>query len=262
MGNSNDHAEFFVHFRYLISELFRATVNGRLCAVHCKELPAYKGRDGAAGLIDFPGMIIRAFEDEGWQFHSRVTIWKDPVTEMQRTKNHGLLHKQLCKDSSASRQGMADYLIVFRKWDGDDFARPVHGPSPEVRFDTSSGYVGEQGPENVRSERDHSIQVWQRYASPVWFDIRQQNVLRRDGARDDEDEKHICPLQLDVIERAVHLWTNRGDIVFSPFAGIGSEGFVSVKMGRRFVGAELKRSYFDQAVKNLSRAKQEQGTLL
>jgi len=192
MGNSANHEEFFEHFRFLIRELFRATVNGRLCSVHCKDLPAYKNRDGAAGLIDFPGMIVRAFEDEGWQYHSRVTIWKDPVTEMQRTKSHGLLHKQLCKDSTASRQGMADYLVVFRKWDGEEFPKPVHGPTPDVRFPIDEGYVGEDGPENVRSERDHSIQVWQRYASPVWFDIRQQNVLRRDGSREQEDEKHIC----------------------------------------------------------------------
>lgn len=255
MGNSADHEEFFAHFRFLIRELYRVTVNGRLCAVHCKDLPAYKGRDGAAGLIDFPGMIVRAFEDEDWQYHSRVTIWKDPVTEMQRTKNHGLLHKQLCKDSSASRQGMADYLVVFRKWDGEEFPRPVHGPTPEVRFSIESGYVGEDGPGRVRSERDHSIQVWQRYASPVWFDIRQQNVLRRDGARDSEDEKHICPLQLDVIERAIHLWTNPNDVVLSPFAGIGSEGVVAIKMGRRFIGAELKESYYEQALRNLAAAR-------
>ena len=254
MGNSADNGEFFHHFRFLIDELRRITVNGRLCAVHCKDLPAYKGRDGAAGLVDFPGMIIREFEEAGWQYHSRVTIWKDPVTEMQRTKNHGLLHKQLCKDSSASRQGMADYLIVFRKWDGYDFPRPVHGPTEAVRFHPDDGYVGEEGPENVRSARDHSIQVWQRYASPVWFDIRQQNVLGFRDGRSEEDEKHICPLQLDVIERAIHLWTNPGDVVFSPFAGIGSEGYVALKMERRFIGAELKRSYFDQARKNLAAA--------
>lgn len=252
MGNCANYGEFFEQYKYLIKELRRITVNGRLCAVHCKDLPAYKGRDGAAGLVDFPGEIIRAFSECGWQYHSRVTIWKDPVTEMQRTKNHGLLHKQLCKDSSASRQGMADYLIVFRKWDGEEFPKPVHGPSKDVRFDN---YIGEEGPEGVRSERDMSIQVWQRYASPVWFDIRQQRVLQGSkNATSEDDEKHICPLQLDVIERSIHLWTNKGDVVFSPFAGIGSEGYCAVAMNRRFVGVELKESYWKQAVANLQKA--------
>lgn len=252
MGNCANYGEFFEQYKYLIKELRRITVNGRLCAVHCKDLPAYKGRDGAAGLVDFPGEIIRAFSECGWQYHSRVTIWKDPVTEMQRTKNHGLLHKQLCKDSSASRQGMADYLIVFRKWDGEEFPKPVHGPSKDVRFDD---YIGEEGPEGVRSERDMSIQVWQRYASPVWFDIRQQRVLQGSkNATSEDDEKHICPLQLDVIERSIHLWTNKGDVVFSPFAGIGSEGYCAVAMNRRFIGVELKESYWKQAVANLQKA--------
>lgn len=255
MGNSANDDEFFAHFGYLISDLRRVTVNGRLCAVHCKDLPAYKGRDGAAGLIDFPGRIIREFEARGWQYHSRVTIWKDPVTEMQRTKNHGLLHKQLCKDSSASRQGMADYLIVFRKWDGDEFPKPVHGATPECRFDS---YVGDEPPENVKSPRDMSIQVWQRYASPVWFDIRQQRVLQGSrNATSESDEKHICPLQLDVIERAIALWTNENDLVFSPFTGIGSEGYCAVKAGRRFIGAELKESYWAQACGNLEKAETE-----
>ncbi len=254
MGNTRNHAEFFEQFGFLIRELYRVTTNGRLCAVHCKDLPAYMGRDGAAGLIDFPGQCIRAFEAEGWQYHSRVTIWKDPVIEMQRTKNHGLLHKQLCKDSSASRQGMADYLIVFRKWDGQEFPKPVSGPSADVRF---TEYVGEEPPAHIESDRHYSIQVWQRYASPVWFDIQQTRVLNVQAARSQEDEKHICPLQLDVIERAVHLWTNEGDVVFSPFAGIGSEGYISLLMKRQFVGVELKTSYFETAKKNLERAIRE-----
>jgi len=252
MGNCADYDEFFRQFDYLINELYRVTVNGRLCAVHCKDLPAYKGRDGSAGLIDFPGAIIRAFESRKWRYHSRVTIWKDPVTEMQRTKNHGLLHKQLCKDSSASRQGMADYLIVFRKWGGDEFNNPVHGPSKEVRFDS---YVGDEPPQDVKSARDMSIQVWQRYASPVWFDVSQQRVLQgHKNARDENDEKHICPLQLDVIERAIHLWTNEGDVVLSPFAGIGSEVYTAVKMKRKAIGVELKDGYFNQAVENVKKA--------
>lgn len=259
MGNCADHEEFFRQMGFLIRQLFRATVNGRLCSVHCKDLPAYMGRDGAAGLIDFPGACIRAFELAGWQFHSRVTIWKDPVTEMQRTKNHGLLHKQLCKDSSASRQGMADYLITFRKWDGEEFPSPVVGPSKEVRFDD---YIGQEAPSRDRTERDYSIQVWQRYASPVWFDISQTRVLQGSrSATSEEDERHICPLQLDVIERSIHLWSNAGDTVFSPFAGIGSEGYCALRMGRKFIGAELKESYWEQARKNLAVAKHRVASL-
>jgi len=252
MGNCSGHSEFFDQMEYMIKDLLRATVTGRLCAIHCKDLPAYMGRDGAAGLIDFPGECIRSFEQAGWQYHSRVTIWKDPVTEMQRTKNHGLLHKQLCKDSAASRQGMADYLLVFRKWGDSNFTKPVRGDTPEARF---GSYIGEDGPKNVKSDRDMSIQVWQRYASPVWFDIKQQRVLQGSRhATDADDERHICPLQLDVIERSIHLWTNPGDVVFSPFTGIGSEGYCSLQMGRKFIGAELKESYFNQACKNLNDA--------
>lgn len=263
MGNCINDDEFFQHYEFLIQELFRVTVNGRLCSVHCKDLPKYKGRDGAAGLSDFPGKIIAAFERHGWQFHSRVTIWKDPVTEMQRTKNHGLLHKQLCKDSSASRQGMADYLVTFRKWDGDEFPKPVKGFSKDVRF---GSYVGEEkfiakGSSPAEFQRDYSIQVWQRYASPVWYDINQMRVLNnyRTG-KGERDERHICPLQLDVIERCVHLWTNEGDVVLSPFAGVGSEGDGSVRMGRKFVGIELKKEYFDVAKKNLTAAEERART--
>lgn len=269
MGNAKDHDEFFKHYEFLIEQLYRVTVPGRLCAVHCKDLPLYKGRDGAAGLFDFPGLITRSFERFGWVFHSRVTIWKDPVTEMQRTHNHGLLHRQLCKDSSASRQGMADYLLVFRKWNDDaEFPQPVTTGNPYCRF---TRYVGDEGPEAEPVDADrladglieltepdrHSIQVWQRYASPVWFDIRQMRVLNYRLGRDDKDEKHICPLQLDVIERAIELWTNPSDLVFDPFNGIGSSGYVALKAGRRYVGSELKQSYFDQSVTNLLAAIEE-----
>lgn len=237
MGNASDHEEFFQHFRFLIDELLRITVPGRICAVHCKDLPLYKARDGAAGLFDFPGRTIREFEAAGWVFHSRVTIWKDLVIEMQRTKNHGLLYKQLRKDSSASRQGMADYVLAFRKWDGlDDSSKP---PKPVEH--TREGF---------------SLDQWQRWASPVWDDIQQTRVLRYTQARDDEDERHICPLQLEVIERCVQLWSNPGDLVFSPFAGIGSEGFESLRLGRRFIGTELKPSYWKVGVRNLCLAAQ------
>ncbi len=256
MGNSVDDAEFFEHFNFLIEELYRVTRPGRLCAVHCKNLVYYKGQRGTAGLRDFRGEIIRSFIDRGWDYHSEITIWKDPVTEMQRTKAHGLLHKQLCKDSTFSRQGLPDYLVIFRKW-ADDPEDELISPVTKnnlIRFDD---YRGLKGPENVRDDRHYSIQVWQRYASPVWFDINQMDVLNKSIARVDKDEKHICPLQLDVIERAIHLWTNPGDTVFSPFAGIGSEGYGALKLGRKFKGIELKESYFNEAVLNLKTAESE-----
>lgn len=264
MGNTKDSLHFFEHFDFLIKELYRVTTPGRLAVMHCKDLPLYKGRDGAAGLRDFPGDIIRAFEKHGWVFHSRVTIWKDPVTEMQRTKNNGLLHKTLCKDSSQSRQGMADYLIVMRKWSGEmnrllESTKPVTRGSELVRFDD---YVGEEGPiryspgpsiyagewwDEEDCKRQFSIDVWQRYASPVWFDINQTNVLNSDLSREPGDERHICPLQLDLISRCVELWSNPEDIVFDPFNGIGSVGYEAIKMGRKYVGIELKPSYFKVA---------------
>lgn len=268
MGNTKHDDEFFEQYSHLAKELHRITRDGRLTAIHCKDLPLYKNRDGAAGLKDFPGRIISMYEDEGWTYHSRITIWKDPVIEMQRTKNHGLLYKQLCKDSAASRQGMADYVLVMRKWGDESKWNPVSRNGGERFFD----YIGStmHGPtaKNVamaRSEKEKerlfSINVWQRYASPVWFDIRQTNVLNIRQAKDSSDEKHICPLQLDVIERAVELWSNPGEVIFSPFAGIGSEGVVAIKQGRKFIGAELKQSYFDVAISNLQQANIEQEDL-
>jgi hypothetical protein len=232
MGNNRDDDMFFRHFGFLMEDLHRITIPGRLCAIHCKQLVNYKGRDGQAGLRDFRGDIIRLMQAHGWAYHSEVTIWKDPVIEMQRTKSHGLLYKQLRKDSTFSRQGLPDYLVVFRKW-AEDYV----DPEPVTH-----------------TKEDFELDKWQRYASPVWFDIRQTNVLNIQAAREDGDEKHICPLQLDVIERALELWTNPGDVVFSPFAGIGSEGYGAIKAGRRFLGIELKDKYFDQAVRNLNAA--------
>lgn len=281
MGNTDDDEQFMQQFRYLIRELFRITIPGRNCAVHCKDLPLYRGRDGAAGLRDFPGRIIREFEAEGWTFHSRVTIWKDPVIEMQRTKNHGLLYKQLCVDSAASRQGMADYIITFRKWNEEaEFPDPVTANGE--RFDEYKGLeppdaamvaydagvkvpAANNGkwprfnpfPRGSEAFRLWSIMVWQKYASPVWMDINQTDVLNKGLARDGDDERHICPLQLDVIERCIHLWSNPGDVVFSPFTGIGSEGYVALKCGRRFIGTELKKGYFDIACRNLADASGE-----
>lgn len=231
-GNCKNDDEFFQHFDFLIPELLRVTVPGRLCAVHCKQLVNYKGRDGAAGLRDFRGEIIRHFLNAGWAYHSEVCIWKDPVIEMQRTKAHGLLYKQLRADSSFSRQGLPDYLVMFRKW-----------PSSEAEEEKIEPVT--------HTKEDFTLDMWQRYASPVWFDIQQTNVLNIQQARESQDEKHICPLQLDVISRALELWTNKGDTVFSPFTGIGSEGYESLRLGRKFVGAELKEAYIQVARRNL-----------
>lgn len=274
MGNSADHEEFARHYAFLAGELLRITRPGRLCVVHCKDLPLYKNRDGSMGLYDFPGLLMRVHLDAGWVLHSKVTIWKDPVTEMQRTKNHGLLYKELCKDSCGSRQGMADYLLVFRAWTGD-FGDPV--ASGAQRFDAYVGLdppdptdiAAEFGlpapvpdrwgrwprtcpfPRDSEAHRCWSIKAWQKYASPVWMDVNQMRTLNEDAGRESGDEKHICPLQLDVIERAIHLWTNPGDVVFTPFAGLGSELFGAVNLGRKAVGIELKDSYFRWAANNL-----------
>lgn len=236
MGNCADDATFMEQYRFVVREMFRATMAGRLASVHCMDLPSMKERDGVIGLKDFPGRIVAIHEAEGWIFHSRVTIWKDPVTQMQRTKALGLLHKQIKKDSCMSRQGTADYLLTFRK----------PGENPERVTHTNA---------------DYPVHLWQNVASPVWMNIDPSDTLSYREAREFNDERHICALQLQVIERAIQLWTNPNDLVFSPFAGIGSEGYVALKMGRRFIGAELKRSYWEQARKNLVQAKREQGGL-
>jgi hypothetical protein len=281
LGNSADSGEFFRHFNYIIKELHRVMVPGRIVDVHCKDLPRYYGHHGAAGLHDFPGLIIRWMQRAGFQFHSRVTIWKDPEIEAQRTNNSGLLYGLLCKDSSVSRMGMADYLISFRKWDGLD---GLTGPKPVVSEEGAANrfgrYVGMDPPDpsdiaqrfglrtpprgsngkwpsvnpfepDTDAYRQWSIRVWRLYASPVWWDISQTRVLNVDIARDNKDEHHLCPLQLDVIDRGIHLRTNPGDVVFTPFAGVGSEVVRAVESGRRGVGIELKDSYYRIAAQNL-----------
>ena len=235
MGNCRTHDEFFEHYRFAIAEMFRVTMPGRLASVHCMNLPTSKVRDGVIGLRDFRGEIIRAYESAGWIYHSEVVIWKDPVTAMQRTKAIGLLYKQLKKDSAMSRQGIPDYLVTFRK--------PGDNPAPVTK-----------------SPDDFPVTLWQRYASPVWMDINPSDTLQYRSAREHDDERHICPLQLDVIRRAVRLWSNPGDVVLSPFAGIGSEGVVSIEEGRRFVGVELKGSYFEQARRNLAASHEQTAT--
>lgn len=242
MGNCDDDEQFFEQYAYLVRELYRVTRPGRVSCVHCKNLVNYKGRDGMAGLRDFRGEIIRLHTDAGWAYHSEVVIWKDPVIEMQRTKAHGLLYKQLRADSTFSRQGMPDYVVTFRKW--------VKGEDEQELVDPVT-----------HTKADFELDQWQRWASPVWNDIKQTNVLNIDAARDSQDEKHICPLQLDVIDRCLVLWSNPGNVVFSPFMGIGSEGHQSILAKRKFIGAELKESYFKQAVAFLKRAESESITL-
>lgn len=235
MGNNSNYEEFFKHFSYLTPELYRILQSGRLVAVHCMDLPIQKGKEGYIGLRDFSGMLIKNFQDNGFIYHSRVTIWKDPVIEMQRTKALGLLHKQIKKDATMSRVGIPDYLLVFRK-DGENLSPITH----QDKNPSLPNYL--------------PVDLWQKYASPIWNDINYSNTLQRMSARAEKDEKHICPLQLDTIERALHLWSNEGDIVYSPFAGIGSEGERAIKLNRKFVGHELKGSYHTQAVKNLRNA--------
>jgi hypothetical protein len=234
MGNSTDD-EFAEHYAFLVAEKFRVTMPGRLTAVHCSDLPMTKWRDGAIGIKDFSGQIIRAHEDAGWILHGRRTIWKCPVVEMTRTKHVGLLYKQLQKDSSKSRGGMPDYLLTFIK-------------------------PGENSDPISHTPQDFPLDQWQEWASPVWMTVNQTNVLNVAGAKETGDERHLCPLQLDVIERAIILWSNPGDIVLSPFMGIGSEGYVAVQQRRKFIGVELKQSYWKTAVANID-AIDRQGTL-
>lgn len=253
MGNVRDSDQFFRHFAYLIDEQRRVMKPGRLLAIHCMDLPTSKERDGHIGLKDFPGDLIRAYEAAGFIYHSRVTIWKDPVTAMQRTKAFGLLHKTIRSDSTMSRQGIPDSLVVMR----------TPGKNPDAVAHTFESFP---------------VERWQRYASPVWvtldgFDdegiarctdreladndssgIDATHTLQHRSAREHDDERHVCPLQLTVIRRAIRLWTNPNDVVWSPFMGIGSEGYVALQEGRRFVGAELKGSYYEQAVRNLRAA--------
>jgi len=232
MGNCKDDGEFVAQLRFLITELFRTLKPGRNVSFHCMNLPTTKMRQGFIGLRDFRGDLIRAFQDAGFIYHSEVAIWKDPVVAMQRTKALGLLHKTIRENSTMSRMGLPDYVVTMRK-PGDCEERVTHGD-------------------------DLPVAMWQKYASPIWSDINQGRTLNKMPARDENDEKHMCPLQLDVIERCIHLWTNKGDLIFSPFTGIGSEGYCAIKMGRRFVGTELKPQYFELACQNIEDASHEQ----
>lgn len=225
LGNCRTTTEFYEQFKFIANELYRVIMPGRLISFHCMDLPLSKERDGVIGIRDFRGDLIKIFEEAGFVLHSQVVIWKDPVTAMQRTKALGLLHKQIKKDSCMSRQGIPDYLVTMRK-DGINDEPVTH------------------------TNESFPVDVWQRYASPVWMDINPSDTLQRASAREEKDERHICPLQLGVIRRAMNLWTNKGDVVLTPFLGIGSEAVVALEYGRKSIGIELKGSYYEQAAKN------------
>jgi len=242
MGNCRTDKEFYDHFTFVVDELYRITKPGRMVSFHCMLIPAMKERDGYIGLKDFRGDLIRMFQAVGFIFHGEVTIWKDPLIEAVRTKALGLMHKQLCKDSSRCRQGLPDYVVTMRK-PGENENLISHPAGLSV-------YAGAETPDG----KVLSHEIWRKYASPIWMDIRQGNTLNKIPARDSKDEKHLCPLQIDVIERCLTLWTNPGDVVFSPFGGIGSEGYQAVKMGRKSIAVELKPSYYNVGISNMKRA--------
>jgi len=225
MGNVSNYKQFEQHFKYLIPELKRVLKSGRMCAIHCMDLPIQKGKEGYIGLRDFSGMLIDWFQEQDFIYHSKVTLWKNPVTEMQRTKALGLLHKTIKKDSIMSRVGIPDYVLFFRN-DGENETPITHQDKDSSKGD----YL--------------PVDLWQKYASPVWYDIDYSRTLQYRSGRDGNDEKHICPLQLDTIERILHLYSNEGETVLSPFGGIGSEGFSAIKMNRKSISIELKESYF------------------
>jgi DNA modification methylase len=250
MGNSTDQ-EFYDHFHFFVPELYRVIMPGRLVSIHCSDIPAMKERDGYMGLKDFPGIILREFERAGFIYHSKVMIKKNELMEAQRTKALGLAHKQVVKDAAKCRNALPDYIITVHK--------PGNNPEPVSREKGFEYYIGSKGQPDKEKHIEHNVnrfsqKVWQRYASSVWLDIRQTNTLNVRQAREKDDERHVCPLQLDVIARCIHLWTNEGDTILSPFAGIGSEGDGALRIGRKFIGIELKKSYYDISCKNLKNA--------
>lgn len=252
MANAGSYEQFFDHFAFLVVQLHRLMIPGRIVAVHCMDIPTYKRSGDEIGLRDFPGGIIRVFEEKGFVYHSRHCIWKDPLVAATRTKTIGLAHKQLVKDSSMSRMGIPDYVLAFRK-PGDN-PKPIEHPQGLTEYAGSrpipkdlDRYINSDN--TAKNKRSHWI--WQQYASPVWFDIRQTRVLPYVEGRDKDDQRHICPLQRDVVERCLTLWSAPGDVVLTPYMGVGTEVYEAVRMGRRGVGVELKKSYFNQAVRNL-----------
>lgn len=254
MGNCKGMDEFFEQYGFLSDQLYRILRTGRLMAVHCKQIVRYKGRDGVSGWTDFRGELIRHYEKHGFTYHSEVVIWTDPVLEMQKTKTQRLLYCQLQRDASHTGIGIPEYLLIFRKWDETKEDQEI----PIKHYKSKADARKNGGDESQIMD----LETWQRYASPVWFDIRRTDVLNAKIARENRDEKHLAPLQLEVIKRAIQLWSNPGETVFTPFMGIGSEAYMAVKMGRKAVGIELKESYFRQAVANVkSVAEDTQGNL-
>lgn len=243
MGNCKNDKEFYEQYKYLVKEWYRVMMPGRNVCIHCMNIPSMKERDGVIGIKDFRGDVIRMMQSHGFIYHSEVCIWRDPVVSMQRTKALGLLHKQIKKDSAISRMGLPDYVVTFRK----------PGDNPERITHTNESYP-------VSHWQEVASPVWKEYASPVWWDINQGATLNRMGAKDENDEKHIAPLQLPVIERCVELWSNPGDVVLDPFNGIGSTGYQSLLMGRKYIGIELKESYYNVAIKNLREAESKDDT--
>jgi len=268
LSNCRNDADFFAQFRFVLSELFRVLKPGRQLSFHAMDLPTSITRDGFIGMRAFPDDIRRLCEDVGYILHSRTIIRKDPVSAMQRTKAIGLLHKQIVKDSALSRMAICDQIITMRKpGENDD---PVSGIFETYYGDdmtdeqlTAHANANWESSGNRTREENKSIHIWQRYAEPVWMDIAQSDVLTHRVARAEHDERHISPLQLTPIRRCLDLWTNPGDVVFSPFTGIGSVGYIAIEMDRKFCGAELKASYYRQAVANLRTAERQKnaGTL-
>lgn len=266
LGNAGEGDDFMAQYKFFAEALTRVLRPGRIACVHCTDLPMRKGKHGAIGLQDFSGDLVRAHTEAGLVYHGRATIWKDPVVEMQRTKALGLLYKTIRKDSAMNRVGMPDYMLFFRK-DAPNEA-PIFHAAPEDKktaLAIAKGWLEDMRRQglcaNVPDDKalaalmlDAKFDVveWQQLASPVWMDINQGNVLRRVKAVN--DEKHVCPLQLDVIARCLRLYTKPGDVVFDPFTGIGSTGYEAVKMFRRFLGFELKPEYAAQANANIQEA--------
>lgn len=252
MSNVRTMDEFLINLQFLAEQMTRILIPGRLMAFHCMNLPCTIEHDGYIGLTDFRGKLIRFWEDLGWIYHSEVCIWKDPLVAATRTHAIGLAHQQIVKDSALCRQGLPDYLVVMRK--------PGKNPEPVSHPNGFDRWVGpaEDEPKVPKSDfhrtNKYSHHVWQRYASPVWMDIVQSDTLQKESARDEDDQRHIAPLQLTVIRRAIELWTNPGDIVFDPFGGIGSTPYVALQEGRRAIAAELKDTYARQMFRNVEQA--------
>ena len=275
LGNAGDGAAFMEQYGYFAEALTRVMKPGRIACVHCTDLPSRKGKHGFIGLQDFSGDLIKAHVDAGMIYHGRTTIWKDPVVEMQRTKALGLLYKQIRKDSAMNRVGMPDYMLFFRA-PGDNPDRVEHaapGDADAVKIAKRwleemhrLGLASKTPSDDLLAElvkhAEFDVYEWQRLASPVWMNIKQGNVLKNyRAAKGDNDERHVCPLQLDVIENCLRLYSKPGDVVMDPFNGVGSTGYVAVKMLRKYLGFELKAEYAAQADRNLQDAEQSVGDL-